>query len=189
MERRQAEIRADVRGNTLRGHASVFNQQTRIADWFEEVDPGFFDRALRDGDDTVLQAEHQGLPMARTKSGTLKLAKDSTGLLFEADLPDTSLARDVRVLVDRGDLASCSFGFTVAGDEWTTRGDGSPLRTLTDCGRLWDVSVVTFPAYEGTDVALRQLGDLPTPPTLTPRGLTVRDQIARITLARQLRKD
>jgi HK97 family phage prohead protease len=183
MERRTLDIRAaEVRGNTLTGHASVFNQETRIADWYEVVLPGFFDRALRENQDTVFQAEHAGLPLARTTAGTLKLSTESRGLTFEADLADTSLGRDVRVLVERGDLRSMSFGFTVAEDSWSVRKDGSQLRGLVDCGRLWDVSVVTFPAYEGTDVSVRsRFGDLPTPPRI-PR-LTARDQVARIRLA------
>jgi len=166
MERRSVGITAaEIRGNTLFGHASVFDQETRIADWYETVSPGFFDRPLREAQDTVLQAEHGGLPLARTTSGTLKLSKDSTGLVFEADVAPTSLGADVRVLVDRGDLVACSFGFSPAADDWSVRSDGAQLRTLLECARLWDVSVVTFPAYDGTDVALRNA--LPVPPKLS----------------------
>lgn len=177
MERRSAEIRADIRGNTLSGHAAVFGQETRVREFYEEVDKRAFDRVLRDRQDTVLQAEHVGLPMARTSSGTLKLTRDSTGLAFEADLPDTSLARDVRTLVDRGDLSAMSFGFQVGEDLWSVRSDGAQKRIITDISRLFDISVVTFPAYAGTDVALRS-DEFPTPPTL-PLA-TARGQAARI---------
>lgn len=184
MERRTCEVRAAVEGNRLVGHASVFNQETRIRDWYEVVLPEFFDRVLRERQDTVLQAEHAGLPLARTASGTLALSKDSTGLSFEADLADTTLGRDVRTLVDRGDLNAMSFGFQVSEDAWSVRKDGAQTRALVECGRLFDVSVVTFPAYAGTDVALRS--EFPTPPQIS--RVTARDQAARMRLSSILTK-
>lgn len=176
MERRTLEVRADIESGRLVGHASVFDQETRIRDWFERVSPRAFDRVLRERQDTVLQVNHDGLPLARTTSGTLRLGKDSTGLTIDADLADTSLGRDVRTLVERGDLASMSFGFTVFEDAWSVRKDGAQLRSIEELERLYDVSVVTFPAYAGTDVALRS--EFPTPPTVSrhPAG----SQIARI---------
>lgn len=181
MERRSViEVRAAITGNTLTGHAAVFNQETRVGDFYEHVMPSFFDRPLREKQDTVLQAEHAGLPLARTTSGTLKLSKDSTGLPFEADLPDTTLGRDVRALVERGDLASMSFGFSVAEDTWSVRKDGAQSRALVECERLYDISVVTFPAYEGTDVGLRAA--MFGAPTIVP-GLTAVDHARRLRLA------
>lgn len=186
MERRSVQIRADIAASgRLTGHAAVFNQETRIGDFYEVISPGAFDRVLRERQDTVLQAEHAGLPMASTWAGTLTLGTDSDGLTMDADIADTSLGRDVRVLVGRGDLRSMSFGFTVSEDVWTVRKDGAQLRTITELERLWDVSVVTFPAYAGTDVALRN--EIVTPPQM-PR-ITARDQAARIRLAQLLRKD
>ena len=182
MERRFAALDgAEVKGNTLHGHAAVFNSETRIGDFYEYVAPSFFDRALREAQDTVLQADHAGLPLSRTRSGTLRLGKDSRGLAFEADLADTSLGRDVRELVDRGDLGDMSFGFTVAEDEWSVRADGSQLRGLVEVARLYDISVVTFPAYAGTDAALRSAayGQVPVPPTIGAR-VSARMQAARI---------
>jgi HK97 family phage prohead protease len=179
MERRSVEIRAEIAGNTLTGHAAVFNQETRIGDWYEHVEPTFFDRPLRERQDTVLQAEHAGLPLARTTSGTLKLSKDSTGLVFEADVAPTTTGADVRALVERGDLVACSFGFSVAEDAWSVRKDGAQSRALVECERLWDISVVTFPAYAGTDVALR--AELVVPPKLYV-PLTAADQARRLRL-------
>jgi len=167
MERRHAyETRADLDGGRLIGHASVFNQETRIGEFYEVISPAAFDDVL--GDDVVLQLEHTGLPLARTSSGTMKLSTDATGLLVDADPADTSAGRDLRALVARGDLYHMSFGFTVAKDAWSKRDDGGHLRTIEKVQRLYDVSVVTFPAYLGTDVSLRSLfGDVPTPPNLT----------------------
>jgi HK97 family phage prohead protease len=176
-ERRFAEFRADVSTGRLVGHAAVFDQETRIGEFLERIDRSAFDDVL-DGD-TVLQLEHQGLPLARTTSGTLRLGKDATGLVVDADPADTTAGRDLRALVARGDLYSMSFGFTVAQDSWERRDDGQHLRTIHQVGRLYDVSVVTFPAYLGTDVALRHaFGDVPAPPN-TPR-YTARGQAALI---------
>lgn len=178
MERRTLEVRAAVEGNRLVGHAAVFDQDALIRDFYESIDRRAFGRVLREKQDVVLQVDHQGLPLARTTAGTLHLGTDSTGLTIDADLAPIGLGNDVRVLVDRGDLRSMSFGFQVAEDVWTVRKDGSQHRTITEVGRLFDVSVVTFPAYAGTDVALRSevYGTLPAPP---PRA-TARGQAARI---------
>lgn len=178
MERRTLEVRAAVEGNRLVGHAAVFDQSELIRDFYESVDRRAFGRVLRERQDTVLQVDHAGMPLARTTSGTLRLGVDSTGLTIDADLADTTLGRDVRTLVDRGDLSKMSFGFQVAEDAWHVRKDGAQHRTILDVGRLFDVSVVTFPAYAGTDVALRAAvyGDLPKIPTRP----SVRGQVARI---------
>lgn len=179
MERRFVKTdRASVDGMRLRGHASVFNEETRIRDFWELVHPGAFDRALRENQDVVLLANHDGLPIGATYAGTLRLGVDDRGLAIDADLPETTLGRDVAELTRRGDLRAMSFGFVVREDEWTTRDDGSQLRTLLDLD-LFDASVVTFPAYAGTDLALRYAGELPTPPATRPR-VTARGQHALI---------
>lgn len=171
VDRFTAEFRATVEGNKLVGHAAVFGQRARIRDFDEEIDPAAFDRALTEQQDVVLLANHEGLPLARRSSGTLRLSTDRTGLRTEADLPDTTLGRDVRELTRRGDLRSMSFGFVVRSDDWTTTEDGMQLRVIRDVD-LFDVSVVTFPAYAGTDLALRNRP--PTQPALTARDQAVR---------------
>lgn len=179
MERRTLEVRVAAEGNRLVGHAAVFDQETFISGWdfWETINSRAFDRVLREDQDVILQVDHQGMPLARTTASTLRLSKDSVGLVMDADLPDTSLARDVRELTRLGVLSKMSFGFTVAEDAWSRRKDGGQLRSVEEVGRLYDVSVVTFPAYAGTDVALRsQLGDAPKIP---PRG-NARGQAALI---------
>jgi len=93
--------------------------------------------------------------LASRRAGTLRLSEDSTGLLAEATLPDTTYARDLVVLMRRGDVSSMSFGFTVpnGGDTW----DSNSERTLNEI-RLHEVSVVTgFPAYEATTAQVRSI--------------------------------
>ena len=99
--------------------------------------------------------------LASTRSGTLKLVEDSTGLLAEAKLPDTTSGRDLSVLMQRGDVHSMSFGFSVppSGDKWSQDGATRELHQI----RLHEVSVVTgFPAYEATTADVRTIDILAT---------------------------
>lgn len=88
--------------------------------------------------------------MARTKSGTLRLAEDSQGLEFDLSLPDTSAGRDVLALAERGDLGGMSFAFLPVDEEWN--GERRTLKAVN----LLEISVVNaWPAYDGTSVQAR----------------------------------
>lgn len=161
------ELRATVvAGNRVAGHAAVYGQYAALPGHMETIAPGAFDRALRDRHDVLLTVGHDpDRVLARTKAGTLTLAGDDIGLRFEATLPETTLAADVRVLLERGDLDSMSFAFIPTDDDWS-RVEGRSLRTITDLD-LYDVAIVGRPAYEGTDVRLRSFAacctDMPAP--------------------------
>lgn len=152
-----AEIRADDDG-TIRvsGHAAVFNQEADIAGLFRErIEPGAFRDAIG-RDDVVFLVNHEGLPLARTRSGTLRLEEDSIGLRMETELdPDDPDVRAIVGKMRRGDLDKMSFAFMPERQEWDDTQD-PPLRTIQQAS-LFDVSVVTNPAYEGTDIGLRAL--------------------------------
>lgn len=143
------------------GYAAVFNEITDLG-WFREViKPGAFSRALREAQDVRCLYNHDAnAVLGRTKSDTLTLREDSKGLAFECDFPDTQLGRDLRASMDRGDVDQCSFGFIVRKQTWTEEkmDDGSCLdtRTIEDVD-LFDVSIVTYPAYEGTSCDVRSL--------------------------------
>ncbi len=162
--RTAAEERASVdgAGRVLSGYAAVFDSPTVIGGaWEEVVAPTAFDRALADvaegRADVVLVLDHHAEKLlARTSSGTLRLSKDAHGLRFEADLPDTTLGRDVREMVMRGDFRGASFSFLPREHGETWQGG---RRTLTDV-ELFDVSLVsTAPAYSDTSVAIRARQD------------------------------
>ncbi|MGH7425893.1 MAG: HK97 family phage prohead protease [Candidatus Methylomirabilales bacterium] len=144
------------------GHAAVFGQKTAIGDpkrfgFWEQVAPSAFDRALGEGQDVRLLVDHDpSRLLARTGSSTMKLATDRKGLRVEADMADTSVGRDVRVLLERGDLSQMSFGFSVMSETWVDQKDHSQLRTIEDLD-LFDVSIVTFPAYVATDASVRAM--------------------------------
>lgn len=149
IERRQAtELRAQAR--KLAGRVATYGVEARIGGFREVIAPGAFSASLRAGRDILALADHDpARVLARTKSGTLRLAEDDRGLEFELDLPETTIGRDILALAERGDLGGMSFGFRVpkGGDEW--KGD---LRTLRQVD-LAEVSVVqAWPAYPQTSV-------------------------------------
>jgi HK97 family phage prohead protease len=99
------------------------------------------------------------LVLGSTRAKTLRLTVDGKGLLADADLPNTSYARDLAELMKRGDVDSMSFGFSVPrnGDSWSEDGMRRELREV----RLHEVSVVTgFPAYKATSASLRSIDAL-----------------------------
>ena len=150
------EERADGKLGKITGHAAVFDQETVIAGLFrEKVAKGAFNDTIKVDDIRALFNHDSNHVLGRNKAGTLKLSEDEKGLAIEVEPPDTQFARDLMVSIERGDVDQMSFGFRVLHDEWERGEDEEKdLRTLRKV-QLFDVSPVTFPAYEGTDVAVR----------------------------------
>lgn len=153
-----AQIRSENGTVKVSGYAAVFNQVADIGGYFNEViAPGAFRDAIG-RDDVVFLINHEGLPLARTRSGTLILKEDEKGLYMEADLllrdPDVQA---IEPKMQRGDLDKMSFAFLPekGGEDWDDTGD-VPLRKIKRVN-LFDVSVVTTPAFDGTSIALRSL--------------------------------
>lgn len=149
VEARQAE------DGTMRlsGYAAVFNDDSVPLPFIERIAPGAFRKTLTETPDVRLLINHEGLPLARTKNGTLRLTEDTAGLYMDADLPDTQAARDLYTLVERGDVDQMSFAFRVIRQKWN---EGRTERTLTEVSLAdGDVSVVTYPAYPTTTVEAR----------------------------------
>lgn len=153
-----AEIRADATGIKVSGYAAVFNEAADIGGMFREIiAPGAFTGAIS-RDDVVFLVNHDGLPLARTRSGTLKLTQDARGLKIDTELDSED--PDVRAIVGkmkRGDLDKMSFAFRATKQSWDETQD-PPVRTILEA-ELFDVSIVTQPAYDGTSIALRSLDD------------------------------
>lgn len=152
MERRGfAEIRTAGAGRRLEGYAATFGTEARMAGFVETIAPGAFREALA-GDVLALLDHNNGQVLGRTSSGTLRLTEDRHGLAFSLDLPETQAGRDVAELAKRGDLGGMSFGFLVPKDGDVWEGDRRTLRKID----LREISVVSsWPAYDGTTVALR----------------------------------
>ena len=155
----KVELRADEKGGAgvAVGYGSVFNSVSENLGGFREIiAPGAFDDVL--GDDVRALINHDSnLILGRTTSKTLRLSVDEVGLRYEVDLPNTSYANDLAVVMERGDVSQSSFGFQVDKDSWSEDEEGRIIRTVEKVSRLYDVSPVTFPAYPEATAAKRSL--------------------------------
>lgn len=145
-------------GKTLQGYAAIFNSEANLGSFTEVIRNGAFAKSLGGGSNIRALYHHQGdALLGTTRGGSLKLKEDAHGLAFELALPDTTHGRDLAVLVDRGDVAGCSFGFRVAdgGDRWEQRG-GQLVRELLNVD-LHEITLTSDPAYTDTTVALRSM--------------------------------
>lgn len=140
-------------GRRLEGYAATFASTADLGAFRESIAPGAFRNALTN--DILALLDHDaGKVLGRTRTGTLELREDDKGLAFALDVPDTAAGRDVLALAARGDLGGMSFGFLIpaGGEEWD--GDTRTLRSID----LREISIVSaWPAYEGTEIALRSL--------------------------------
>lgn len=139
--------RAAATGTTIEGYAAVYNDVTDLGPVYESIEPGAFDGA--DMSDVRLLINHDGVPLARSKSGTLHLEVDSRGLHYVAALDDTMRGAEIASAARRGDISQSSFAFTIAQQRWEER-DGKPHRVIERVGMVLDVSPVTYPAYPTT---------------------------------------
>lgn len=151
-------LHADSPGK-LSGFAILYNSLSQdLGGFVEQVKPGALKRSLAQPDNIRAYVEHDPHKLlARVGSKTLELREHEKGIYFELSLPDVSYARDLGVLVQRGDIAGVSFGFRVNpnGEAWEMR-DGKLTRDLIDID-LREISIVGDPAYADTTVAVRSM--------------------------------
>ncbi len=159
----QAEVRASPgTGGEMRfeGYAARFNSPSEdLGGFIEDIAPGAFAEAVS-GDVRALFNHDPNHVLGRTSAGTLTLREDGDGLRFEISAPDTGWARDLYTSVQRGDINQCSFAFDVIEDEWRHMSGAPDRRTLKKV-RLYDVSIVTYPAYQATSVSARHYAPSP----------------------------
>ena len=152
------ELRMDGDNPTVVGYGAVFNSMSNDLGGFREyIAPEAFEGRLED-DVRFLVNHDANLVLARTTNNTLRLSVDEKGLRYEADMPNTSTARDLMELLKNGTISQSSFAFTVEDDSWEIK-DGMNIRTINKVSRLYDVSSVTYPAYNAasSSVALRSM--------------------------------
>ena len=154
------EIRIDMEKGkpVLRGHAAVFNSSSvDLGGFREQINPNAFRAALKNSDARCLRDHIPSMILGRQSANTLRINEDERGLPFECDMPGTTYANDLLISMGRGDVRECSFGFSVrkGGDKWEKNSTGYWTRTILEDGieKLYDVSPVTYPAYEETDCA------------------------------------
>lgn len=146
------EFRYDSDNNTLEGYAARFNVYSEDLGGFKErIKPGAFKKTIKENDIRALFNHDPNYVLGRTKNDTLDLIENNKGLKFRVVLPDTSIAKDLKISIDRGDISQCSFGFQTIKDSWS---EDYKKRDLIEA-KLFDISPVTFPAYTQTEVKVR----------------------------------
>ena len=160
--------RDDGAPTKLEGYAAVFNSDScDLGGFIERLSPGCFSANLATNPDVRALINHDpNLVLGRTKAGTLRLKEDNIGLRFECDLPDTQAARDLSVLIDRGDVSQSSFAMTVDNCDWTELAGGKWTRTIKQAS-LYDTSCVVYPAYEASSCSVRSLFPNGVPDSIT----------------------
>jgi HK97 family phage prohead protease len=151
------ELRAATTGDGMQfsGYAARYDSPSLPLPFVERIAPGAFTRSLKSRNDIKMFVNHSDLHvLASTRAKTLRLDDRADGLFVEADLPDVTYANDLRVLIERGDVSTMSFGFSTVRDSWS---DNGAERTLQEV-RLHEVSVVTSTAaYPATTASVRNL--------------------------------
>lgn len=154
VEFRSAE--GEEASNKVIGTAAVIGQKTDMG-WYEEViEQGAFDGC--DMSDVVLNLNHDdSILLAGTRNGSMRLWVDTYGLNHESEVIDTTQGKDALKLVRSGLISKMSFAFVIDrdGEEWEDRMEGKEIRHITKIKKLYDVSLVTFPAYPQTSVFAR----------------------------------
>lgn len=152
--------RSEAEAPKIRGYAAVFDSLSEdLGGFTERINAGAFAEAIRRDDVRALINHDPNLVLGRNRSGTLTMREDGSGLAVEITPPDTQAARDLLALMERGDVSQMSFAFTVSKEDqsWERNGEGPWIRTIRRVARLFDVSVVTYPAYPSTSAAMRAL--------------------------------
>lgn len=162
------EVRADQNeehGNFLAGQPIVFDARTDLG-WCDEIiAPGALDEADLKDVRFLINHNTDMIPLARSRNNnensTMQLAVDESGMNIRVDLDteNNTEAKSLYSAVKRGDLSGMSFMFTVDADKWEDVESDHPTRTILRLGKIFEVSAVTFPAYEQTSISARGLSD------------------------------
>lgn len=157
------EVRAEEteRGHIITGRPIVYNSRTDIG-WFDEIiETGALDRTDLTDVRFLVNHDTSKIPLARSRrnngNSTMQLTVDAMGMGIRVDL-DTENNAEARALysaVERGDISGMSFMFDVRGDEWDNLDSDHPTRRIKDISTVVEVSAVTFPAYDSTEINAR----------------------------------
>lgn len=168
LEIRKAQGGSEEPEKRAEGYATTFNEPYMLGsyrDWdgnkvevWEQVAPTAFEQC--DLSDVIMQYNHEGRVFARNSNGTLELSTDDHGLFISANLGGTETGRQLFEEIQGGYTNKMSFGFTVRGDKWEFEEDLDAgiikeIRTITDIGKLYDVSAVSIPANDNTEISSR----------------------------------
>jgi HK97 family phage prohead protease len=158
------EIRAEQNEEGIgivRGRPIVYNQRTDLGYFDEVIERGALDGAdLRDVR-FLVNHDLSKIPLARSRNNnansTMQLMPDEQGMGMRVnlDILNNTDARNLYSAIERGDITGMSFMFSVDGEEWENLESDHPTRHITRISNVIEVSAVTFPAYEGTSISVR----------------------------------
>lgn len=162
------DVRADLNeehGHFLSGRPIIFDQRTNLG-WYDEI----IDRSALAGTDLkdvrfLINHNTDMIPLARSRNNnansTMQMSVDEIGMEIRVDLDteNNAEAKSLYSAVERGDITGMSFMFTVDKDTWADKESDHPTRTIDQIGKVFEVSAVTFPAYEQTSITARGLAD------------------------------
>lgn len=156
----KVEVRAESEGiKTIRGYAAMFNISTDLGWCKEIIQTGAFDDCLEDDIRCLFNHESEYI-LGRTSSKTCRVGVDNVGLWYECDLDESNTDHmNLYRSIMRGDINQSSFAFSIKEQNWTFSEGEDDVRTIIKCERLYDVSPVTYPAYESTTVSARAKAD------------------------------
>ena len=160
-EKRSFEVRADSEKSIITGRPIVFNSRTDLGDCDEIIEAGALDKANLSDVRFLINHDLNKIPLARARAGdensTMKISVDKDGMAIsvELDTENNSEARALYSAVKRGDISGMSFMFSIDDEEWENRESSHPTRHIKSIGEDVEVSAVSFPAYEDTEINAR----------------------------------
>ena len=165
---KELRVHDDGDGPVIAGYAAVFDSLSEDLGGFRErVLPGAFTDTLQGKPDVRALIDHDSSKiLGRTTAGTLAIKEDGKGLSVRINPPDTTAGSDILKSIKRGDIDQMSFAFQTVTDRWHTE-DEEEIRELVEV-KLFEVSIVAFPAYPDTSVAVRS-----NDPTIALRSLVL----------------
>jgi len=158
------EIRAEnneKNGDHIVGRPIVFNSKTDLGYFDEIIEAGALDKANLKDVRFLVNHDTSMIPLARSRNNnensTMQLEVDKEGMSIRVNLDteNNSEARNLYSAIKRGDITGMSFMFTIDDEEWADLDTDHPTRTIKKIGAVYEVSAVTFPAYESTSIGLR----------------------------------
>ena len=157
------DVSAESRDDTdiITGRPIVYNSRTNLGPFDEVIDSGALDGADLTDVRFLVNHDLSKIPLARSRrnngNSTMRLSPDQNGLEIEVklDTENNSDARALKSAVQRGDISGMSFLFSVNDEEWENLESDHPTRRIKKIGSVVEVSAVTFPAYESTEITAR----------------------------------
>lgn len=158
------EIRAEnneKNGDHITGRPIVYNSKTDLGYFDEIIEAGALDKANLKDVRFLVNHNTDMIPLARSRNNNenstmqLEVDKDGMGIRVNLDTENNSEARNLYSAIKRGDITGMSFMFTIDDEEWENLESDHPTRHIRKIGQVFEVSAVTFPAYEATEISAR----------------------------------